>query len=272
MFVYEKYPKLADYLIPMRHQNVLYRSHLHACLETHICLEGEVTVTIAGVPHVIGPQQAVMIPPHTVHSYHTEKSSESRTILISATLIPDFSSLLQEYQPSRYWFHLDSALVQQLITFYESDRNYFSGKALLYGICDAFLANNPLTKQKQTSVELPMQLLTYLQTHFQEPITLKDLTDCTNYSYYYVSKQLKQHFGLTFTQLLAEYRISFSQQMLEQHRCSIAEVAMLSGFGSIRSFNRVFHQITGMTPKQYQQNVEHLTDTVPVDVSRWPLP
>lgn len=267
MFVYEMYPKLADYLIPMRHQNVCYRSHLHACLETHICLDGEVTVTIAGTPHNIGPHQAVMIPPHTVHSYRTENSSRSRTILISTTLIPDLANLLQEFQPSRYSFTLNDILVQQLLDFYDSDQNYFAGKSLIYGLCDAFLSNNPLTKQAQASEELSMQLLNYLQNHFREPVTLKDLTDCTNYSYHYVSKQLKKHFGLTFTQLLAEYRITFARQLLEQHRCNISEVAMRSGFGSIRSFNRVFSQVTGMTPKQYQQNPVPLTDAFPINIA-----
>lgn len=272
MFVYEEYAKLADYLIPMCNENVCYRPHLHACLEVHICLQGQVAVEIAGATCVIGENQGVVIPPYTVHSYHTPAVSQSRTILISQKLIPDFANLLQQHRPSRYSFPVEAPLRRQLLAFYDSDQTYFAGKALLYSIFDAFLSDNTLHRQSDADAALPMRLLTCMQEHFREEFTLEDLAARLDYSYYYISKVLHRHFGLSFTELLAEFRISFARQLLDQRRFSISEVALQAGFGSIRSFNRVFRQLTGMTPSRYLQHPERLINTVPADVSGGLLP
>ena len=39
--------------------------------------------------------------------------------------------------------------------------------------------------------------------------------------------------------------------LLEEGKCSLADVAYRSGFSSPQYFNRVFKQLTGMTPKNY---------------------
>ena len=45
---------------------------------------------------------------------------------------------------------------------------------------------------------------------------------------------------------------SYACNLLDKHQDTISQIALASGFGSIRSFNRVFRQILGVTPAEYR--------------------
>ena len=53
---------------------------------------------------------------------------------------------------------------------------------------------------------------------------------------------------MTFMAYLNEYRIGKVQQLLAQRNKNMTEIAEAAGFASIKTFNRVFKESTGLSP------------------------
>ena len=53
---------------------------------------------------------------------------------------------------------------------------------------------------------------------------------------------------MTFTGYLSAVRISNAVRMLNESTLSMTEISRACGFGTIRSFNRVFKSVTGYSP------------------------
>ncbi len=90
---------------------------------------------------------------------------------------------------------------------------------------------------------------------YLEPgLTLHDVSEHLGASSNHLSQAINQGMGRNFYELINQRRVdSFTQMALEprnQHRNLLA-IAFDSGFSSKSSFNRVFKQITGMSPRQY---------------------
>ena len=60
---------------------------------------------------------------------------------------------------------------------------------------------------------------------------------------------------MTFMAYLNEYRIGKVQQLLAQRNKNMTEIAEAAGFASIKTFNRVFKESTGLSPTQYQKSI-----------------
>ena len=71
----------------------------------------------------------------------------------------------------------------------------------------------------------------------------------------YLSDYLNHNLGTTFYDYINRFRIqkacSIIDAMSQQGRKSMSEVAKMSGFNSLSSFNRYFQKVKGMTPKEY---------------------
>ncbi|MCR5178051.1 MAG: AraC family transcriptional regulator [Lachnospiraceae bacterium] len=68
----------------------------------------------------------------------------------------------------------------------------------------------------------------------------------------YFSRIFKNVTGLNYSKWLNTIRLEKATELLTQNDMTLTEVAMLSGFQSIPSFNRVFHDEKGMAPGEYR--------------------
>ncbi len=68
----------------------------------------------------------------------------------------------------------------------------------------------------------------------------------------YFSRIFKNVTGMNYSKWLNMIRLEKATEMLTLDDRSLTEVAMLSGFQSIPSFNRVFRSEKGMTPSEYR--------------------
>ena len=68
----------------------------------------------------------------------------------------------------------------------------------------------------------------------------------------YFSRIFKNVTGMNYSRWLNMIRLEKAIELLAQDGMSLTEVAMLSGFQSIPSFNRVFHEEKGMAPVEYR--------------------
>ena len=83
-------------------------------------------------------------------------------------------------------------------------------------------------------------------------ISLKAIARDFGYEYHYFSRLLSREYGISFKQLINNYRVESAVHLLESGEYSITEIAAKSGFQSIRSFNHVFKKHMGCAPKEYK--------------------
>ena len=68
----------------------------------------------------------------------------------------------------------------------------------------------------------------------------------------YFSRIFKNVTGMNYSKWLNMIRLEKAMELLATDDRSLTEIAMLSGFQSIPSFNRVFRSAKGMTPSEYR--------------------
>lgn len=96
-------------------------------------------------------------------------------------------------------------------------------------------------------------IITFIEQHFSEEITLDQLQNHLHLNKYYLSKTFKEVTGTTIFQYLLERRIYAAKLLLVDSQASITEICMEVGFKHLAHFSRSFKQATGMTAEQYRR-------------------
>lgn len=95
------------------------------------------------------------------------------------------------------------------------------------------------------------QLLTYIDEHYSENITLSFAAQKMNFSESHFSRIFKRVVGLNFVTYLNAVRLEQAVTLLKSTAGKISDIALACGFENIRSFNRTFKEYTGYTPTQF---------------------
>lgn len=102
---------------------------------------------------------------------------------------------------------------------------------------------------------LQREMISYIQEHFSEKITLKTLGDEFHLSEKYISRYFKDQFSISFMQYVAHLRIEKAKKMLRETENSVMEVALSCGYPSVNFFIRSFKEANEMTPLQYRKQI-----------------
>ena len=73
----------------------------------------------------------------------------------------------------------------------------------------------------------------------------------------------QQHLGASPIAVAQTRRVLLAKQLIHETRLSMADVAMASGFGSIRRFNETFRQLFGRPPAALRRNRDQSNSTLP---------
>ncbi|MFD0710715.1 helix-turn-helix domain-containing protein [Paenibacillus sp. GCM10027626] len=93
----------------------------------------------------------------------------------------------------------------------------------------------------------------YIDRHFAEALTLKELADLIPISVSHLQRLFKTATGQPFTEYLQNLRIEKSCDLLLQSSMSVAEIAARVGYKDIKFFHALFKKKTGMPPHQYRK-------------------
>ncbi len=103
------------------------------------------------------------------------------------------------------------------------------------------------------SNRLQRELITFVQKHYMEKISLSMLAQEFHLSEKYVSWYFKEHFSISFMQYVLHLRMSKAKDMLMTTDQPITEVALSCGYQSVNLFIRNFKEVYGLTPLQYRK-------------------
>ncbi|MCR4689936.1 MAG: AraC family transcriptional regulator [Lachnospiraceae bacterium] len=93
----------------------------------------------------------------------------------------------------------------------------------------------------------------YLCEHAGEDISQKDVAAEVGLSPFYFSKLFREYTHMSFPAYLADMRVQNAIALLANEKLSITDCAFQSGFQSTTTFNKIFRESTGCTPREYRK-------------------
>lgn len=225
--------------------------HLHSSYEFIVVTEGEMEVTVDGKSYLLHEEDALLLFPNQVHSLETKKHSCHFLCIFSPKLVQAYSKLISAKVPVDNSFRPDFSLVEKLASITSND-SIMNVKGALYSLCGKFAENREYYERKSSDDELISRIFRFVENNFAGDCSLDALSKHTSYHYVYLSKYFKRCTGVSFTDYVNRYRISEACYILQNSSQTILQTAFDCGFDSLRSFNRNFKNIMGMSPSAYQ--------------------
>lgn len=243
--------------------------HFHPEYEITIILEGNGKRFIANHCENFSAQELVFIGSNIPHTWKSEAlaGKEVKAIVIQFTencILPILE--ISEFSEFKKWF-LQSHFVlkiklNEIILEKIKELEQISGAFQLVKFYEFLLLLSQQKNQKILSESYKMDyskkqrrihfVLDYLEHHFQNSCKINEVSELTNLSKSGFAKFFKNETGACFSQYINELRIKKAKQLLLETDQNIKEVYIKVGFENQAYFNRVFKEITSLSPKTYR--------------------
>jgi len=106
---------------------------------------------------------------------------------------------------------------------------------------------------EQSDTEDPILMVKrYIEEHYNESISLDELSVVTHYNPAYLSRYFKSVTGETITSYVQHLRVTRACIWLRESTHSFADIAMRLGYENEEYFRKIFKRITGKTPQEYR--------------------
>ncbi len=108
--------------------------------------------------------------------------------------------------------------------------------------------------ERETEASRPIRIAKkYVQEHFQEPITLDDVSAVAGFSPSYFSIVFKKEVGEGFARYLSSLRIERAKELLRETNYPVVVICQKVGYSDVKHFVETFRKSTGLNPAQYRK-------------------
>lgn len=137
-------------------------------------------------------------------------------------------------------------------------------KKLMIAFQQCLITDKRTVVDEGISRSLAMNVKDYIETHYSEKgLSLSQVASALFVNEGYLSRQLKQTYGRTFSEYLIEYRIQKAQELLRNLtlQYTVTAIANKVGYEDPHYFSRLFRKKTGFSPVQFREHAELLPNS-----------
>lgn len=233
-------------------------SHINSELEILVVSDGIIEVLLAGERIIAQKDEAVVILPYEVHEFNPTNGARGRVYMFSQTIVDELFKSRDAKEISSGKFKVSSTMRSFIDRFdrrAESSPDALSAKSLFLPLISEYLNGYTITVRNNRNSITLRNVVDYMQKNLSESITLKSVAANFGLNSAALAAMLKDYTGISFNNFLNNLRVERAVQYFYNSDMSITEVAYLSGFGSIRNFNRIFYNTLGVTPSEYIKGI-----------------
>lgn len=252
-----------------RYHNLNNLPHWHLECELLYVESGQIIVSHNHQNYTLTENEAIFLGSGEVHYIKSETESIVSIIMFDPKLIRELtgnlrlaSAKLEHHYPiPSHYAAIKQELDGQPLFFEIQSREYII--SLMIQIFRGESLVDKQTGKEQSSVTHYKSLLDEINEKYSY-ITFSDAAAFMGFSEPYFSKFFRKMSGMTFSRYLNTVRLEHAIEMLKQNpnHHSMTDIASSCGFDTIRHFNRVFKDITGMSPRQIPS--DYVLDAHPI--------
>lgn len=235
-------------------------SHWHRSIEFSWLRKGEMTLWTGNTCRHLKAGDFIFVNSSEIHRLTSDNPLECEVVL---TIIP--YSLLKKFIPDIDHIRFDiyskpyDPAFTEIFSFYyrccvepkENDRLMMNSALfdLLYILMEQYRTEEEADYSQH---EIRHALLDYIEEHYRQNLSLKELSSVFHVHPDYLSRQFRQLFGMNFMQYLRQYRLDACMNDVLVSDKSMETIAWEYGFPSVKSFINAFREVYGSTPYQYR--------------------
>ncbi|CCQ98661.1 Response regulator containing CheY-like receiver domain and AraC-type DNA-binding domain [[Clostridium] ultunense Esp] len=123
----------------------------------------------------------------------------------------------------------------------------------LLKILKRYVNQHPEFEAKSHMIQKVLQIV---HDHYKEKLNLSEIASELHINTSYLSRRFREDIGLSFSDYLLKYRIEVAKTLLHKNRdWSMQRIAEEAGFNSQNYFSSAFKKLTGLSPKEYQNQL-----------------
>lgn len=261
-------PQLPVYFDIYQSDNLLVPSHWHTHLEVLYLYHGTMHIVRNDEKYIIHEKDLFVINSGDIHYTRNIGNAEVFLLQIPYELlnqsIPQYSTVkFREYYSQERL--KDDPVFQQLLGYVLSMgklyRDNEEGYQFLFvSALNLFLhllytsysiRQNPFEQNKEVKQLFRLrELLTYVEQHYMEPLTLSDAASFVALNPEYFCRYFKRNMGLSFLEYVNMLRLTHIHNDLLATGDSITDIQERHGFCNYKVFNRMFKEVYGCTPSK----------------------
>lgn len=144
---------------------------------------------------------------------------------------------------------------ESLVSYQEMEKQNTREEIENYSLCIFSDIEKYLTAdQTGSSHRVILELLNYIEEHYNEDIGLSELADRVGMSTAYLSVLFKGEVGTSYVKYLTNFRVRKAKKFL-QEGYRVNEVSEMVGYNNYRYFCDIFKKHEGQTPNEYKTGV-----------------
>lgn len=235
----------------IQYDNFFYAPHMHRHPELIHVVEGEVLVENGEGAECIARGEYALILPNCIHGYTTPVHSVVDVCIFSQDYAATFFKEIRGKKADRTRFCVRESiarLIEHELFVTDAAPEFYLMKALIYALLNEYSKQVSLTTLETKNELLIQRIVRYVDDNYTENITLKKMAADLGYEPHYISRYFHDRIHMNFVKYVNWYRVNMATELLRNTELPVTEIAMKSGFQSIRSFNRVYREFTGNTP------------------------
>lgn len=231
----------------------------HSHLELIYVAKGEINMTIDGRARVLRSGEMSVLFPYVLHSYESAPDVEIFIMLFEAKTVALFENELNTQKPICPF--IDDArryepILSRISSLDVGDEVQFkTACSYLQALIGELLGTIPLCEVESLPENMTKPILLYCSEHFtDEDISIKKISDRLFISQSYISKVFSSRLKYNFREYINELRISKAKDLLKKTDMKIINVMLECGFRNQSSFNRIFGEMCGTSPREYRNS------------------
>ncbi len=233
--------------------------HVHHCIEIVTVLEGGAKLHMGNAEYTLTSGCTAVVFPSIAHMYTWGYGMKCCYCTVSRGVLSRFGDVFTSYLPvdpvvsetpgelTDIFLKLTSLLNDKGP--YREQRQSGYAELLISGLLPLL----EIRKVRSISGDNIERIMRYYNENISKKITLSEVADDLNISRTYITSIFRRYFGTTPSKYLTAIRIMEAKRMLLEEKRSLTDIALSSGFQSVRTFNRVFSDNAKMTPTQYRK-------------------
>ncbi len=236
------------------YEKIAYQMHFHRNFEIIYVIDGEMQTIYNGIQTVISCGECLIIPSNIPHSIDIPDGSHVWVGVFSEDFFPKFAKEYGGTIFSKFKCDYDTESFLKKNLFCRQASDLYTLIGCLYLIASQCVAHAEAA-DKRVGTELADKILSYVYENFTENLTLRQVAAALGYEYHYFSGIFHKLFIMNFKEFINMCRFEAACEIISDPTKNLTEIAFQSGFGSVRSFNRIFKKMSGKSPGEYRLTI-----------------